>query len=143
MVVGGVVGGVIGLLGSTVLWPVGVGVAVGGLAAKLRDSGFPNQKLEEIGARLEPGNSLLIVAVADTAVEPVSRILKDAGADFTREAIDGQVVEELETAAPAMEMPAAAPEMPAEAAAPEMPEAAPTATDAPTEAATSESPPTS
>ena len=38
-VVGGVVGGVIGILGCTVLLPLGIGAAVGGLAAKLRDSG--------------------------------------------------------------------------------------------------------
>jgi uncharacterized membrane protein len=108
MMVGGVVGGVIGLFGSSVLWPLGIGAAVGGLAAKLRDSGFPNQKLQEVGAKLQPGNSLLIVAVEDAAVESVSGILKDAGADVIREAIDGKVVEELETAAAATEEPAAA-----------------------------------
>jgi uncharacterized membrane protein len=106
MVVGGVVGGVIGLFGSTVLWPLGIAAAAGGLAAKLRDSGFPNQKLEELGARLQPGNSLFIVAVDEAAAEPVSAILKDAGADLIREAIDGKVVEELETAAAETEAPA-------------------------------------
>ncbi len=106
MVIGGVVGGVIGLFGSAVLWPLGIGAAVGGLASKLRDSGFPNQKLKEVGDRLEPGNSLLIVAVDDAAVESVSGILRDSGADLIREAIDGKVVEELETAAAQMEAPA-------------------------------------
>jgi len=106
MVLGGVVGGVIGLFGSTVLWPLGIGAVAGGLAAKLRDSGFPNQKLQEVGARLQPGNSLLIVAVDDAAAEPVSAILKDAGADVVREAINGQVAEELETAAAEAEAPA-------------------------------------
>jgi uncharacterized membrane protein len=106
MMVGGVVGGVIGLFGSAVLWPLGIGAAVGGLASKLRDSGFPNKKLEDIGSRLKPGDSLLIVAVDDAAAEPVSRILKDAGADLIREAIDGKVVEELETAAAEIEAPA-------------------------------------
>ncbi|MFL5759654.1 MAG: DUF1269 domain-containing protein [Thermomicrobiales bacterium] len=96
MAVGGVVGGVIGLLGSTVLLPVGIGAAVGGLASKLRDSGFPNQRLNEVGARLQPGDSLLIVAVDDAAADAVSAILKDAGADLIREAIDGKVVDELE-----------------------------------------------
>src|SRR5687768_14264301 len=103
MVVGGVVGGVIGLFGSTVVWPLGIGAVAVGLAAKLRDSGFPNQRLQEVGAKLQPGNSLLIVAVDEAAVEPVSTILKDAGADVVREAIDGKVVEELESAAAATE----------------------------------------
>ena len=105
MVLGGVVGGVIGMFGSTVLWPLGIGAAVGGLASKLRDSGFPNQRLQEVGARLQPGDSLLIVAVDDAAVEPVSEILKDAGADVIREAIDGKVAEDLETAAEETEAP--------------------------------------
>jgi uncharacterized membrane protein len=103
MVVGGVVGGVIGLFGSTVIWPLGIGAVTVGLAAKLRDSGFPNQKLQEIGAKLQPGNSLLIVAVDDAAAQPVSGILKDAGADVVQQAIDGKVVEDLETAAVAAE----------------------------------------
>jgi uncharacterized membrane protein len=106
MVVGGVVGGVIGLLGSSVLWPLGLGAAAGGLASKLRDSGFPDQRLKELGDRLEPNHSLLIVAVAEVSIEPVLRLLKDAGADVVREAIDGKVVEELETAAAATEAPA-------------------------------------
>jgi uncharacterized membrane protein len=110
MAIGGVVGGVVGLLGSAVLLPLGIGAAAGGLAAKLRDSGFPDEKLKEIGGKLEPNHSVLIVAVAEVSVEPLLRILKDAGADVVREAIDGKVVEELETAA------AAATEAPAEAA---------------------------
>jgi uncharacterized membrane protein len=114
MVVGGVVGGVIGLFGSTVLWPLGIGAAVGGLASKLRDSGFPNQKLKEAGDRLKPGDSLLIVAVDNAAIEPVSAILKDAGADVIREAIDGKVAEDLETTAAEMEAPVEA--MPPEVA---------------------------
>jgi len=105
LVVGGVVGGVIGLLGSSVLWPLGIGAAVGGLAARLRDSGFPNQNLNELGTKLQPGNSLLVVAVDEAAADPVSAILKDAGADVIREAVDGKVAEELETAA-ATEAPA-------------------------------------
>jgi len=99
MAVGGVVGGVIGLFGSAVVWPIGIGMAIGGLASKLRDSGFPNQKLKEVGDRLKPGDSVLIVAVEDAQVDSVSAFLKDAGASLVREAIDGKVVEELETAA--------------------------------------------
>jgi uncharacterized membrane protein len=105
-VVGGVVGGVLGILGSTVLLPVGIGAATVGLASKLRDSGFPDDRLKEVGDRLKPGDSLLIVAVDDSAIEPVSRILKDAGADLVREAIDGKVAEDLEATAAKMESPA-------------------------------------
>jgi uncharacterized membrane protein len=131
MVVGGVVGGVIGLFGSAVLWPLGIGAAVGGLASKLRDSGFPNQRLKEIGDKLEPGNSLLIVAVDDTAVEAVSGILRDSGADVIREAVDGKVVEDLETTAAQMEAPAG--DTPVAAAPAEAAPAAPPADPVPAE----------
>jgi uncharacterized membrane protein len=97
-VLGGVVGGVAGLLGSTILLPLGVGAAVGGLAAKLRDSGFPDDKLQEVGSRVRPGDSLLIVAVDEAAVEPVTGILRHYGAEVITEAIDGKVAEELEAA---------------------------------------------
>jgi uncharacterized membrane protein len=106
VLVGGVVGGVIGLFGSAVLLPLGIGAAAVGLAAKLRDSGFPDGRLKEVGDKLKPGDSLLIVAVDDSAIEPVSAILKDAGADLVREAIDGKVAEDLETTAAGMESPA-------------------------------------
>lgn len=99
MVVGGVVGGIIGLLGSSVLWPLGIGAAIGGLAAKLRDSGLPNQHLKELGDRLQPGNSLLVVAVDEAGVAPVSGVLNAVGAFVVTETIDGRVAEELETAA--------------------------------------------
>ena len=105
VLVGGVVGGVIGLFGSAVLLPIGIGAAAVGLASKLRDSGFPNDRLKEVGDRLKPGDSLLIVAVDDAAVDPVTAILKDAGADLVREAIDGKVAEDLEATAAGMESP--------------------------------------
>jgi uncharacterized membrane protein len=98
-VAGGVVGGMLGLFGSAVLWPLGLGVAAGGLAAKLRDSGFPNDRLQEIAAQLKPGNSLLIVAVDDASAGAVIGVLKDAGASVIREALDGKVVEDLEQSA--------------------------------------------
>jgi hypothetical protein len=42
------------------------------------------------------------------AVESVSTLLKDSGADVVREAIDGKVVEQLEAAAEQLEAPAEA-----------------------------------
>jgi len=101
ILVGGVVGGVIGLFGSAILLPLGIGAVAGGLAAKLRDSGFPNEKLDEIGARLQPGNSVLVVAVDEGAVQQVEQSLQSAGAQVVREAVDGQVAEQLDSEASA------------------------------------------
>ena len=99
MLVGGVVGGVVGLMGAAVFWPLGIGMAAGGLAAKLRDSGFPNQKLDQLGASLQPGNSVLVVAVDEAAGPAVEQTLQGAGAQVVRQAVPGEVAEQLETAA--------------------------------------------
>jgi uncharacterized membrane protein len=99
MFVGGVVGGTLGLFGSAVFWPLGIGLAAGGLAAKLRDSGFPNQKLDQLGASLQPGSSVLVVAVDEGAGQAVEQTLQGAGAQVVREAIAGEVADQLETAA--------------------------------------------
>ena len=48
--IGGVGGAVIGLIAGTALAvPAAVGALVGGLTAKLRDTGFSNKRLEAIG----------------------------------------------------------------------------------------------
>jgi uncharacterized membrane protein len=99
LLVGGVVGGTLGLLGSAVFWPLGIGMAAGGLAAKLRDSGFPNEKLDQLGASLQPGNSVLVVAVDEAAGPAVEQTLQGAGAQVVRQAVPGEVAEQLETAA--------------------------------------------
>jgi uncharacterized membrane protein len=105
VMVGGVVGGVIGLFGSAILLPLGIGAVAGGLAARLRDSGFPNQPLEELGARLQPGQSVLVIAVDEGAVQSVEQILKQAGSEVVREAVDGKVAEQLEATAAESEQP--------------------------------------
>jgi uncharacterized membrane protein len=72
--IGALIGGVIGLLGG----PVGVaagagaGAAVGGLVA-LRDSGFSNESLKEIGAALPPGSSAIAATTSQVFVEEVRR----------------------------------------------------------------------
>src|SRR5262245_24563925 len=48
-VLGGTIGGAIGLIaGSVLVAPVVVGALVGGLAAKMRDGGFPDEQLRTI-----------------------------------------------------------------------------------------------
>jgi uncharacterized membrane protein len=61
---GGVAGAAIGLLAGPALWvPAAVGALVGDLAAKLRDSGFSDERLKTIGESLEPGSSAIIAVV--------------------------------------------------------------------------------
>ena len=97
---GGVTGAVVGLITGPVGWVV-VGATIGALANKLRDTGFPDARLKQIGQALTPGTSALIAIVRqDWAVE-VEEHLRAAGADLTTEAMRSDVAVELEKSAEA------------------------------------------
>lgn len=65
---GAVTGGTVGLLAGLLFGiPVGAALAgvVGGGAWGARDTGIENERLKELGRRLEPGRALLCVLVAE------------------------------------------------------------------------------
>ena len=75
---GGVAGAAIGLIaGPALLVPAAVGALVGGLAAKLRDSGFSDARLKQIGESLEPGSSAIIAVVEHKWVAEVEKEMQD------------------------------------------------------------------
>jgi uncharacterized membrane protein len=99
-VIGGVAGGIVGLLGSAVASPLALRTVVAGLATELREAGFPSTDLNALCARVQPGYSLLIVAVAGgTAIEAT---LQGAGATVVRMVIDGQLTAALDRTAGAL-----------------------------------------
>ena len=63
---GALLGGVIGIIGG----PIGIlaGGGIGALASKIRDSGFKNDQLEQLGKSLGPGNSAVVFEIAADAV---------------------------------------------------------------------------
>ena len=68
--IGALVGGVIGLLGG----PIGVVAGAGaGAIAALKDSGFDNDSLKEIGSALPPGTSAIAVTTSRKFVEQVRK----------------------------------------------------------------------
>lgn len=94
---GGVAGAAIGILaGPALLVPAAVGALVGGLAAKLRDSGFSDERLKTIGDSLEPGSSAIIAVVEHKWVAQVEKELAEAGADMFTEALGADIAEQLE-----------------------------------------------
>ncbi|MGZ3598936.1 MAG: DUF1269 domain-containing protein [Ktedonobacterales bacterium] len=98
-VIGGLVGAAIGLVAPpAVLVTAGVGAAIGGLAAKLRDSGFPDDRLRELGEALRPGTSALVAVIELTWVEEVERELEDLGARLVTEEIKAEIAAQLEDA---------------------------------------------
>jgi uncharacterized membrane protein len=87
---GALVGGVIGIIGG----PIGIlaGGSVGALAAKLRDSGFKNSQLEELGKSLGPNGSAVVIDIAADAIPTAQELLQTLGAkQIVVEEIDSSV----------------------------------------------------
>jgi uncharacterized membrane protein len=94
---GGVAGAAIGVIaGAALLVPVAVGALVGGLTAKLRDSGFSDDRLKKFGEGLKPGSSAIVAVVEHVWVDQVKAALAEAEADVFTESISADVSEQLD-----------------------------------------------
>jgi len=94
---GGVGGAAIGLVaGAALAAPVVVGALVGGLVAKLRDSGFSNKRLESMGEGLQPGTSAIVAVVEHTWVAKVEEALAEAQAEVISAEIQADIADQLE-----------------------------------------------
>jgi uncharacterized membrane protein len=94
---GGVAGAAIGLIaGPVLLVPAAVGALVGGLSAKLRDSGFSDARLKALGAHLAPGSSAIVAVVEHRWVAEVKQAMAEAGADLFAEEIGADISAQLE-----------------------------------------------
>ena len=89
---GALLGGAIGIIGG----PLGIvaGGSIGALASKLRDSGFKNDQLEQLGRSLGPGNSAVVVEIAADAVDTAKTLAQTLGAtDVVVESVDSSVAD--------------------------------------------------
>lgn len=83
---GAVAGGIIGATIALLTGPAGllvtgaVGAAVGGLAAKHRDSGLPNDQLKNLAETLEPGSSMIVAIIEHRWVDDFREAVGKAGA---------------------------------------------------------------
>ncbi len=94
---GGVAGAAIGLIaGPALLVPAAVGALVGGLTAKLRDSGFSDERLKTLGENLKPGSSAIVAVVEHRWVAEVEKAMAEAGADAMTAALGADIAEQLE-----------------------------------------------
>jgi uncharacterized membrane protein len=94
---GGVAGAVIGVIaGPALLVPAAVGALVGGLSAKLRDSGFSDARLKKLGEGLTPGSSAIVAIVEHRWVAEVEQAMAEAGADLFTEALSADIAGQLE-----------------------------------------------
>jgi uncharacterized membrane protein len=95
--IGGVAGAAIGVIaGPALLVPAAVGALVGGLTAKLRDSGFPDERLRRVGEGLGPGSSAIVAVVEHTWVEKVQKELAEQGADILAEQLGADIAAQLQ-----------------------------------------------
>jgi len=96
-VIGGVVGAGLGILTGGATLALGAGAAaIGGLVAKLRDSGFNDERLRKLGEGLTPGSSAIVAVIEHTWVGEIERELKHMGANIVTEAIAADIAEQLE-----------------------------------------------
>ncbi|HKD33409.1 MAG TPA: DUF1269 domain-containing protein [Gaiellaceae bacterium] len=87
---GALLGGAIGILGG----PLGIiaGGSIGALVSKLRDSGFKNDQLEQLGKSLQPNSSAIVVEIASDAIDTAKELLTPLGAqNFVVEDLDESV----------------------------------------------------
>jgi uncharacterized membrane protein len=89
---GALLGGAIGIIGG----PIGMlaGGGIGALSAKLRDSGFKNDQLEQLGRSLGPNGSAGVIEIAADAVPIAEQLLKTLGAkEIVVEDVEANVAE--------------------------------------------------
>jgi uncharacterized membrane protein len=97
--IGVVAGAALGILtGGATLALAGVGAVAGGLAAKLRDSGFKDERLKKLGEGLKPGSSAIVALTGDKklAGEAQSEFRKVGAADVIIEEITADMAAQLE-----------------------------------------------
>jgi uncharacterized membrane protein len=103
-VLGGVAGAVVGVIAGPIGWATLGGAAVGGLAAKLRDGGFPDERLRRMGDSLKPGSSAVVAVVEHRWLEDIEQMLEEEGADLMTDAVAADIAAQLEAEAERMQV---------------------------------------
>lgn len=93
--IGAIAGGVIGLLAGPVGWVALGGGVIGGLAAKLHDSGFPDDQLKQLSAGLTPNSSALVAVIDHAWVAEVERELASQQADLVTQTLSNDIHQQL------------------------------------------------
>jgi uncharacterized membrane protein len=93
--VGGVLGAGLGLITGGVGWLLLGGSTIGALAAKARDGGLPDDRLRALGEGMAPNSSAIVAVVELTWVADVEREFASVGADVVREAVEQDLVAQL------------------------------------------------
>jgi uncharacterized membrane protein len=96
-VLGGIGFAAVGLIaGAALAAPLAVGALIGGLVAKLRDSGFSDERLETLGESLQPGTSAIVAVVEHEWVAKVEEALAETEADLITAELSADIAGQLE-----------------------------------------------
>jgi uncharacterized membrane protein len=91
------IGGVIGLLfPPEVLAPGLIGSTVGGLATRLKEDGFSDKAIKELGTSLKPGTSAIIAIVDHQGADDLEHQIEMQGASIVRQFISTDIAAQLE-----------------------------------------------
>ena len=93
--IGAIAGGVVGLLAGPVGWAALGGGVIGGLAAKLHDGGFPDDRLRQLAEGLTPDSSALVAVIDHRWVADLERELARQGADVVTEGLRDDIAARL------------------------------------------------
>jgi len=96
---GAAIGGVLGGLTGLVFGPVGLalvgGAAIGGVIAKLHDSGFKDDRLRQLGENLPPSSSAILAVIKHIWVAELADELQKAGAEVVTEQLGADIAAQL------------------------------------------------
>jgi uncharacterized membrane protein len=95
--VGALIGAALGIItGPGVILTTAAGAAIGGLAAQLRDAGFPDDQLKQVGEALKPGTSAIVAIIEHTWVADLEQEMQAQGAQVMRQTISEDITKQLE-----------------------------------------------
>jgi hypothetical protein len=83
------------VFGPLVVATAAGGAALGGLIAKLHDSGFDDNRLRELGKSLQPGTSAIVAVIDHVWVTELEAELRKAGADTATQQLGADIAEQL------------------------------------------------
>jgi uncharacterized membrane protein len=95
-IVGGVGGAVLGVIAGPVGWAALGGVAIGALAGKLHERGFPSARLQQIGESVRPDTSALLAVIEDKWVNEVETMVRAEAANVVTEAVSADIAQQLD-----------------------------------------------
>jgi uncharacterized membrane protein len=93
---GAIVGAIVGaVIGPGAILVGAAGAVIGGLAAKLRDSGFDDKRLKALGESLTPGTSALVAVVEHKRLAEYEEKLVQASGDTVTETVAVEMAQRL------------------------------------------------